>query len=333
MMKLLSAVLFAALVLNTSCASTDNNAEKEGTAPPGPFVFPDNVPQSGHTYRTSVINTSPDGSRFATANTTEREIKIWDSETYRVQVVMKTENDPFRSLKWSHDGRFIVSLTGSTGAWTVWYAEVWDSYTGKRITYLRSGERRAVGAALSGDSKYLLLGEEMFLAIEDQTTGKIKKVTFGSQSSGYTRIRSIISGPAGTDMVLITTGTGYRLYSARRGWVGDEFDPPVTASQWRPKDAVFSPDGKTFLVSVTSRTGDDDIAAMQKAFLYSITAKQPISSFRISTGAIEQMRFSPDGKQLFVESDNGEMNIFDVASGQQLDILDLAERNKQVRRP
>jgi len=383
MMILLSIVLFAALMLNTSCASTgQDDVGKEALAPPETYVFPDNVPQSGHnagSYTKDEIITaySPDGSRFATGF--RDEIKIWDSETYRVQVVIERKGKPketLQKLKWSNDGRFVLSLNG----WGIlsrsggFAAEVWDSYTGQHITSLTtSSSHFRDTAALSGDGKYVLLVEDQSsLHIKNIATGETKEVKVRESGNVYYDIRSMTTGPAGTDTVLIgfhkneyigsytitdrrgeypetrhdhsiVLEEGYRLYSAKKGWTGDVFDAPVAPviyenrrwdyfSQFNPKDAAFSPDGKSFVVSLKYYTYDDDITIEQKAILYNRTSKKSMRDFRIFTGKVGQMRFSPDGKQLLVYSDNNEVNIFDVATGKQLDVVDLSERLKQVIR-
>jgi len=323
-LALLAFLIFLFSLLICGCASSSG---KEALMPPEPYVFPDNVPQSGHnpgSYGTVKCTYSPDGSRFVTAF--ENEMKIWDSETYRVQVVIQAEHNVYR-LKWSNDGRYILSSS----------AEVWDSYTGQQITSLTTTSRyRHDAVALSGDGKYILVhgldtgldgtGHMPILIIKNIATGETK------QDRGTSYFRSITTGPAGTDMVLIGTQGNISLYSARRGQVGDSFSSDFAINQFRPKDAAFSPDGKYFVVSVETYTGDVDITAGQKAFLYNRTNKKPISNFRIFTGNISQMRFSPDGKQLFVYSDNNEVNIFDVASGQQVDVIDQSELVKQTTR-
>jgi len=262
------------------------------------------------------------------------------------------------------------------------------------------------GGVLSGDGKYVFFqtidrgvdgtGSRPVFNIVNTATGETKEgkirvsgnVSYDILSakilSPATATPAMITGPAGTDTVLIgyrkteyvgsytisvnmktayvshiVLAEGYRLYSGKSGWTGTEFDAPVAPvivvdgsrellaksygedvakkytnpttgrrwdsfSQFHPKGAAFSPDGKSFAVSLGYLTGEDDITIEQKAFLYNRSSSKPIRTFKIDIGKIDKISFSPDGKQLFVYA-NREKNIFDVASGKLLDVVDESE--------
>jgi len=160
----------------------------------------------------------------------------------------------------------------------------------------------------------------------------------------------------------IVLAEGYRLYSGKSGWTGTEFDAPVAPvivvdgsrellaksygedvakkytnpttgrrwdsfSQFHPRSAAFSPDGKSFAVYLGNYSDEDDFTLEQKAYLYNRSSSKSIRTFKIDLGEIIGVRFSPDSKQLYVQAYDREAkvsdwNIFDVATGKLLDIVD-----------
>jgi len=204
-------------------------------------------------------------------------------------------------------------------------------------------------------------GRRPVLNIVNIETGETKEGKIRVSGNVTNDILTMSTGPAGTDTVLmgyrkteyvgsftitdtrsgtpkstydhsIVLAEGYRLYSAKSGWTGTEFTAPVAPvihagrrwqifSQFHPKGAAFSPDGKFFAVFVGYYTGEDDITLEQKAFLYNRSSAKPIRTFKVDVGEITQLRFSPDGKQLLAHANN-EVSIFDVASGKLLDVVD-----------
>jgi len=233
------------------------------------------------------------------------------------------------------DGKYVLFLRIDTGV----------DGTGSRpvlnITNRATGETKEGKIRVSGNVSYDILSSVIL--------------------SPATRTPTMFTGPAGTDTVLmgyrkteyvgssttiderkpaggsvhvrdIILEEGYRLYSAKSGWTGNVFEPPVAPiiqggrrwsnfSQFHPRGAAFSPDGKSFAVFVGYYTGEDDITIEQKAFLYSKSSSKPIRTFKVDVGKITQLRFSPDSKQLLAHA-NKEVSIFDVASGKLLDVVD-----------
>jgi len=372
-------MMFTVLLLSISYLSMGQNTKKNSAEEEAwtkiiaiPETLPQNVPQSGHIPTGNakvnlICSYSPDGKRFVTGARWDMirrdDIKIWDAETKRVLIDIHTDKAVYSALKWSPDGRFIISnnnnvyphKTNEDGYTLRDTVEVWDSYTGKLI--ISSGTDGVYGdisygrtfygirAALSPDSRNLVTCKNMrhLLVIKNMVTGETKEKYMPKIGDNRADVTTMAAGPVGTDKILIGTEEGFYFYSIKSGSFSSLIPKPV--DYFHPHDIVFSPDGKYFAVSLPTlipngearkKYTDEQLAEietnLQITFLYNTSTNKLIGKCKINAGYVVSLRFSPDSKQLLVESSADEITIFDVATGKAVDTIDLTLFKRELTR-
>jgi WD40 repeat protein/uncharacterized caspase-like protein len=288
--------------------------------------------------------------RLLAAGINDKKLKVWDvsSKSERVQAATQKE---FAVIKFSSDGRLVAVCEN-------YVVRVWDISSGKEvatITAPNTGLYQEVGgvfAAFSSDGKRLAtsgFGTKTF--VWDVDTGKQVQQMTGRTNMAYAVAFSedgtqLTSG--GRTLWDLRTGQGRRLSSAAtEKQLGMPSPDGKLIAMFAPNTAAvtiydattgrtlqtlsranfdggvervrFSRDGRSLAVIYTTAQGVQQIGRLPSSELkiWDAVAGREIQTLLLSTSPVET-GFSSDGKMLATVTSQGEITLWNVASGSRL---------------
>jgi WD40 repeat protein/serine/threonine protein kinase len=292
------------------------------------------------------LDYSPDGKRIASSSINEdNTFVVWDTKTKTVIQVVAGHNSHVHRLRYSRDGRLLVS--GDTDG----VVKLWDADTLKEVRTINAHRAPVVGLAFAPD------GQRFTSASEDSTvrvwetatgnevfslrghTGSALDVAYSPDgkriaSGGFDKTVRLWDAATGkekmtlrghTDMVwgVSFSPDGRRLVSAsfdRQAIIWDatprqDEDRPglftITTGADRVGGVAFSPDGRY----LASGNLDDSVG------LWDAESGSPVHTLKGHGGSAWGVAFSPDSKLLASASWDHKVKVWDTASGEELRTL------------
>ena len=295
----------------------------------------DSITLQKHTGPTNALAFSPDGKMLATGST-DKTVQLWDTTTGEPLATLTGHKNGIAALAFSPDGNTLVS--GSTDG----TLRFWQTATRAPVGTLITGHTQSIKAAtFFRDSSTLVSaafnGEITFWDVETAQKSTV-------QNSGYRDWYSTVAfSPDGTKLVSAAAdGTivfgGFPIgFSSTKPdnltrltdvSTGDE----LATLQKHARELTFSPDDRTKTVATISgdtirlwntETGDELVIGLH---LYS---DLPLG-FHHNLPTILALAFSPDGRWLVSGTTEGEIRMWDVATGEALTVFsELTEPMEQ----
>jgi WD40 repeat protein/tRNA A-37 threonylcarbamoyl transferase component Bud32 len=270
---------------------------------------------------------SPDGSRLAAAATADSAVTVWDAASGQPLQRLATAGFPF-SVAWSPDGRYLATGTGSssTAAIADPFADgagevrLWDPETGKVLGQKWSDlPGRVSSLAFSPDSKRLAGGigtlKVGYVLSWDPVTGEeVQRVTTGTIATGQ-----VAFAPDGASYFSVG-----ELDRKVRSWATDsgELRSTIVPHANNPHSpacaAAYTSDGRylvtggawvnTFWNRVNQGEGEIKLWDRQTT--------QAVRMIRGVSGAVTALAVSPDGRRLVTGDSKGNVQLWDLATGQ-----------------
>ncbi len=217
---------------------------------------------------------------------------------------------PVDTVAFSRDGKTLV--TGDRYG-TI---RLWDVATRRQIRSLP--ESAFPPAALSPDGKTLAARDAYgTAALWNAATGQ--QIRIFSNGNGYV-VSSMAFSPDGAMLATGDAGDGViRLWDVATGrQITSISAGPSTVSSAAFSSTVnsvaFSPDGNTLAAGLLA--GADDNSAT--AALWNVATGRPIRSFPTGSATVDWVAFSPDGKVLATGAADGDVDLWDATTGQQV---------------
>jgi WD40 repeat protein len=262
----------------------------------------------------SILNSaqfSPDGKRIVTA-TSEGTAWVWDAQTGKPLTEPLKHRSRVNSAQFSPDGKRIITASQDGTA------RVWDAQSGRQLTELQHGTFVSVSSAqFSPDGKRIL-------TVSRDGTAPLWDAQSGQQLTQLAGdVMSAQFSPDGK-RVLTVSGTTARVWDAQSGQPLTEplqHNNSVTSAQ-------FSPDGRRIVTATFgggARVWDAQTGQQLMEALIHVRAARPGELTRgANGGTVVPVRwtassacFSPDGKRIVTEADDGTARVWDVAPSQE----------------
>jgi WD40 repeat protein len=250
------------------------------------------------------VDFSPDGKRLAVAGW-DRAVRVWDAATGQELFAFRGHTGVVRSVAFSPDGTRLAS-TGEDQT-----VKVWDATTGQEARSFPGDARGVNSVAFSPDGEWVAAAGVRGLRLRNLTTGR----EVIPPRPDNRRLHSLTFSADGTRLAGVTDQGGVTVWAAATGRAVHH----LAGNLQDIRGAAFSPDwGRLALADGGAVRVCDPTTGRETATL---RGNVP--------GGIYTVAFAPGGKRLaLVDDDAGPVELWDVATGQQL--LTLAGHTGQV---
>jgi WD40 repeat protein/cell division protein FtsB len=238
---------------------------------------------------------SPDGSRLVTVSA-DRRIRIWDALN-GVERLAMAQDGSVTEVVFSSDARWLAT-TGDDRT-----ARVWDAATGEEIFQI---PLKASGAILAfcNDNKWLITTDESG-AIEIWDISIIMVPDLSLSAPSKSLVDQVQYSPSGQRLAVSSENNFWVLTSDPETVLKErELREQSSPFSSNIKKLVFSPDSTQ--LGLLTEGNELAIYDVERKAL----EKLPIS------GIVQDIAFSPDSQQLIISDVDGNLQAWDIASGQ-----------------
>ncbi len=192
---------------------------------------------TGHRDKASALAVSPKDGSIASGDKSG-EIRLWDGETGALKKVFANQGGYVASLRFSPDGRLLLSTCGYSSCKNT--QRIYDADSGKELTAYAKLDNTVLASAFSPDGSFVATGggEQFPIQVWDPKTGETKAVLKGTGQRGWAVGFS-------ADGRSIAWGN-----KVGQGWAPNNYGPLETALRLPGADAALagpepikSPDG------------------------------------------------------------------------------------------
>jgi WD40 repeat protein/serine/threonine protein kinase len=297
---------------------------------------------------------STDGRYLASASW-DGTVKLWDTETWQPLRYLRGQSGKFWALAFSPDGQLLAGGSGPNPPLDG-MVHVWETATGRERLRLMEGLGAIYALAFSPDGRYLAGGgADRLVRIWDVQTGRETRALSGHNW----RVWGVAFSPDGHRLASVAGGSSQYPHQAVKVWnvrTGQEL-LALSGHVGGLRCVAFSPDGRrlasagvdqnvkvwdlaTGRETLTLRGHRDNVASVAfsrdgnrlvtasadrtvrvwDATLLGSEVSPEVRTLRGNAGPVYAVAFHPTDGHYLVSADEA-VNIWDTASGQQLDTL------------
>jgi WD40 repeat protein len=253
----------------------------------------------GHSSRVWAVAFAPSGTHLASAGD-DWSIKIWDSASGEELLTLRGHTGFVRGLAYSPDGKRLASISED------WTARVWEATADQECRVLQTDSEWLGQVAFTPDSKRVATVGFGHVDILDVASGRVERTLEGWSRVAYSpdgqRLATLRVG-SDNELQVYSTTTGKRLLSV------------AVHADCRVRLLVYSPDGRRLAVAGENIGGSDSPGVEQ--VLDAATGKE---LFTVRGGG-RCVAFSPDSRYLATGGTDGEVKLWEVATGQEVRAL------------
>ncbi|KAG8704869.1 hypothetical protein FRC09_003279 [Ceratobasidium sp. 395] len=299
----------------------------------------------GHAKSVSSIACSPDGVHILSGSSWDKTIRLWNARTGQVVGQPLNHTDSVKSVAYSPNGAYIVSLTDNTvyiwdahvryavaqpveghtdcvnsvayshdGAYIVSGSDdntvrIWNSRTSQAVGQPLQGHTDSIcSVAYSPDDRHITSGSgDDTIRIWDAHTGQLIGQPLGQGTGG---VYSVAYSPDGASIVSGCSSGTLRIWNAHIGQTvgqpGLRLQLLPTRNDIRVRSAVYSPDGAYFAL------GHDTAVE-----IWDVRTGQPVGQpLEGHTDSVSSVAYSPDGAYIISGSNDTSIRIWNARTGQ-----------------
>lgn len=242
---------------------------------------------------------SADG-RIGITGGRDKRLSVWDMESRRGLHTLMESSEIVRGIAITPDGRFGFSAGSNKNI------NIWDIHRGKRLKRLVGHQDEVTSVSATADGRMAASASwDNTIRIWDVNSGKCLRIFRGHSDYPESVVLSVdgrcaVSG--GSDRTL-------RVWDVQEG----EEKAPRKIQTLYPGTKVHSADGKVTIEGLHTRTLE-----VNKAGIIRIK-KKSIDTF---AHRIKSMSLSSDGRIALIGLQNGELSVWETATGNRLRVLD-----------
>ncbi len=221
----------------------------------------------------------------------------------------------------SHSHWFAVAIDGKR-------LDIWNTKTKRQETKLQEHTRTISSLDFSPDRNFLVSADisGLFCIWDMRTKNLITKYT-----EHKTPITTVRFSHSNDQFVTVDTSGAIKLWDAKANKIVHRFITPNTgAKKYNKSSAAFSPDGKTFVVTLNQPDG--------KSYLHlfsTLIGGKPLFTYENNDHEISNIAFRPNGNSLVVSLDSKTIKVFDIPGRHYVDTFggQILKANKSTVSP
>lgn len=277
----------------------------------------------------------PDSTLLATAQDGQSVVQIRDVRSGAVVRELRGHSAAIRSIAFNHNGTLVVTTSDDKTA------RIWDVQSGRVLATYRGLEHAQDSVQLSADDRVLYAAAGNWVVRWDVAAQQ--EITRWEADTEVVSIGLLISpngryllsnGGQPYGVVRVWDTTNDRLVAELRGhtsWINEmDFSPnsqlivtagdDATARVW---DLSLLPNGTIWSAADASISADGRAVAILEpgvsvARVWDANGRQVLATLQGHTGAIESVRYSPDGQRIVTSSADRTARVWDAATGRSL---------------
>jgi WD40 repeat protein len=201
-----------------------------------------------HIGPVSALTFSPDGKILATLSSwfNKGEIRLYDSETWKILRTLKDDTAELHGLVLSADGKTIASANRSNQGGFRSDIKIWDAQTGELKRSMSETQGWVESIALSPDGKTLAAPSQFTIKLWDVQSGKVKRTI-------NEFVSALLFLPDGQTLVGRRADDEIKLFDLKTGKIKRTIKPGQKAWSW-----AVSRDGK-ILATGTGDAGKGEV--------------------------------------------------------------------------
>lgn len=259
-----------------------------------------------HGQSVTSVAFSPDGETLASASF-DHTVKLWDPVTGQELRTLLGHSEAVTSIAFSPDGKTLAS--GSRDS-TV---RLWDLTTGQELRTLRGHTGWVNSVAFSPDGKTLASGsDDGSVRLWDPVTGQELRTLRGHTHAVF----SVAFSPDGKTLASAGGNEPTRLWDTGRGKELRSLGKSDVVFSTHAYCLAFSPDGKVLASGGLRHVVELWDPATGRTFSLPSQPEGKMQTTLVHTSPVRSIAFSPDGMFLASGSEDGQVRLWVLTSGQ-----------------